>query len=215
MAACDMAYLGQPLSGSEAVAAGFKVMLGIPGWRLFLGGAVGLVFGALYLFGFWHVQQNLAPAGRWLSFAVFVLFSFTWFLGSAVHAGFPFVGLGVQAEQVAANPAERAALGQLSEQLASYLFLLMYLLYGPFIAGSLLFGFAVAFRRTHYPRWFAGCTPFILLAATLVVSWQLPAPVGGYVYPASYNLAMAGFFGLSLSLLSSADRENGRTTRFT
>src|SRR5262245_38015382 len=75
LAACDWVYLGQPISGSEAVAAGLKVMLGIPGWRLVLGGALGVVFGALYLFGFWHVRQALAPAGKWLSFAVFVLFS--------------------------------------------------------------------------------------------------------------------------------------------
>jgi hypothetical protein len=77
------------------------------------------------------------------------------------------------------------------------------------LGGSICFTLLVAGGHSQYPRWFAVSSPFVLVLGFAAVGWLAPAPVGGYLWPLCFNLAMLVFFALSVYLTSSA-RPQGR-----
>jgi hypothetical protein len=188
MGASDLLMLARPVSGREFVQLGLANLALLPEWRLLAGAVAGAAFSTLYVPGFWHVAEALEPAGRRRAFAVFCLLCATASLGGAFHAAHGFVGVGLRSADAPA-----AAFEVLMNWLAAP---------GAFalLGGSAIFTPLVATGRSYYPRWFAACSPFGLVLVCGVLGWLAPAPVGGYLWPVLFNLALAVFFALSLTL---------------
>jgi hypothetical protein len=197
MGASDLLMLGLPVSGRKFVHLGIANLAELPEWRLMAGAVSGVVFSTLYVPGFWHVAQAVGPAGWRRSFAMFCLFCATTAFGGAFHAAHGFVGVGLHAPATAAGDLSGSHVYANFDLMMVWLSSLGAL---ALLGGSMLFTALVVTGRTLYPRWFAACSPFVLVLAFAVPGWLSPAPVGGYLWPVCFNLAMAVFFGLSLCL---------------
>jgi hypothetical protein len=201
MGASDLLMLGRPVSGQEFVQLGIGNLALVPEGRLIAGAVLGVICSTLYVPGFWHVVQATAPAGQRLAFVMFCLLCATTAFGAAFHAAHGFVGIGLQA--VGSMPDGVSARGVTApfEALMNWLSSLGALV---LLGGSIFFVLLVATGCSQYPRWFAVCSPFVLVLGFAGMGWLAPAPVGGYLWPVCFNLGMLVFFALSLYLTGSA-----------
>jgi hypothetical protein len=197
MGASDLLMLARPVSGREFVQLGIANLALLPEWRLMAGAVSGVVCSTLYVPGFWHVAQAVGPAGRRRAFAMFCLLCATATFGGAFHAAHGFVGVGLQADASAPGDLSAGHVYVTFEVLMGWLSSLGAL---ALLGGSALFTTLVASGRSPYPRWFAACSPFVLVLGVAVLGWFAPAPVGGFLWPVCFNLALAVFFILSLCL---------------
>ena len=210
MGASDLLMLARPVSGQEFVRLGIGNLALIPEGRLTGGAVLGVVFSTLYVPGFWHVAQATGPAAQRPAFVMFCLLCATTTFGAAFHAAHAFVGIGLQV--TASIPGSLPAPGVTAsfDALMTWLSAL-----GAFalLGGSICFALLVATGRSQYPRWFAVCSPFVLVLGIAGLGWLAPGPFGGYLWPWCFNLGMLVFFALSLYLTRSIRRQGRLATR--
>jgi len=149
-----------------------------------------------YGIGFWQLYLALKPAGRCLAFLVFAGFSmsFIWAAG-AFHTSFPLLADAWRAKQAAET------VGDLSTDPTFQYFGLLFLASMPPAAvATALLAYAVFWKDTRYPRWFAAINPALLYLLTRVFAW-VPAPLGGPLVVGGGNLVFLLFFACSTALL--------------
>ena len=200
--AADVVMLGRPVSGAEAAAADLRALSALPEWRLRVGGYGAFLIPAL-IAGVWQLYEGVRPAGvRW-AVPPFLLLSNFFAAGAVYHYLLAFAVASAKA-QGTSGEALRAgwegAQGYLSVPFGVCVFSLT--------VGSLWFGAAVLFRRTHFPRWMALFSPAIPVGAAIAFTWSLPAPAGGYLFPAAIHLATPVIFGTSTALLWNVGRDS-------
>jgi hypothetical protein len=200
MGASDLLMLARPVSGQEFVKLGIGNLALLPEGRLIAGAVLGVVFSTLYVPGFWHVEQAIAPAGQRPAFVMFCLLCGTITFGAAFHAAHGFIGISLQAAGSVPDGVPASCVTAPFEALISWLSSLGALV---LLVGSTLFVLLVATGRSQYPRGFAACSPFVLVLAFAALGWLAPAPVGGYLWPVCFNLGLTAFFALSLYLTGS------------
>jgi hypothetical protein len=206
MGASDLVMLARP--GREFVQLGIGNLALLPEGRIMTGAVLGAACSTLYVPGFWHVAQAAAAAGRRRAFAMYCLLSAMAVLGSAFHAAHGFVGVAIRAAPFARSPLSASPVFMSFDLLMNWLASLSAL---ALLGGSVLFVLLVASGTSEYPRWFAVCSPFVLVFGVAILGWISPAPVGGYLWPLCFNLGMAVFFALSLCLTGS---HRGRDPEF-
>ena len=60
--------------------------------------------------------------------------------------------------------------------------------------GAVFFAAHVLLRPTPFPMWIAILNPLILIVLVRFVAALIPAPLGGYIAPGYFNVAMLLFF---------------------
>ena len=200
---------GYSLEGTAEITTAFSVLsienlspllASKPPTQVVLGHYVAILGIPLGLFGLWQVYRAIQPAGWVLSRGVWFLGVFGFVAGTVFHSTFAFVAFGVQA--AAAVPPEREP--AMETMLARFelafepLALLLLAVMG--VAFLLIF-VAIAFRRTHYPRWFALVNPLLVQAVTGVAALVAPVELRIFLIVTAYNLSVLAFFAVSTVLL--------------
>jgi hypothetical protein len=201
MGASDLLMLARPVSGRDFVELGIGNLALLPEERLMTGAVLGVVFSTLYVPGFWHVARATDRAGQRPAFVMFCLLCATAVFGAAFHAAHAFVGIGLQATGSAPGGVALRGVTASFDVLMRWLAALGAL---ALLGGSSVFVIRVARGCGRYPRWFAVCSPFVLVLGCAALGWLAPEPVGGYLWPLCFNLGMLVFFALSLYLTGSA-----------
>jgi hypothetical protein len=132
---------------------------------------------------------------------MFCLLCATSVFGAAFHAAHGFVGIGLQAAGSIPSGVPVNGVAASFDALMKWLSSLGAL---ALLGGSVFFAILVGAGRSQYPRWFALCSPFVLVLGCAAIGWLAPEPVGGYLWPLCFNLGMLVFFALSLYLTGSA-----------
>ncbi len=185
-----MALLYSPEGGYGF--ASYEPLAAVPRWRLLTGHYLGVLLLPAYIPGYWLVHRRLRDAGRWLSWPVFLLGSYTAAIAVACHGLLAVLALIVQ--HGAADP---AAAQRLLEQARPFADPLHAVVNALFVLTSLWFAAAVLSGRSRLPRWLAAASP--LLAGLVFALPHLLAPGFGpalVAAPASFNLGHLVFFAL-------------------
>lgn len=199
----DMLLYGHFGSGS-----GFKVgerivALEAPLLRLYLGGLLGPLCACLYLFGFWHVYQNVSSRARWAGRLVAGGFAIVMVIGGAYHVLWATRLLAMRFSEQA--PAVQS---ELSKAIGQYMGLTFTVAAVPFVAASLILLMVVLTGRSNYPRWTVLANPGLLMVFKPLTSY-IPGPLGGIIWGGYYNLVFCLFFAVSLATTAESLR-NGR-----
>jgi hypothetical protein len=198
--AADVVMLGRPVSGAEAAAADIRELSALPEWRLRVGGYGAFLIPA-FIVGVWQLYEGVRPAGARWAVPPFLLLSNFFAAGAVYHYLLAFAAASAKA-QGAGDQALRAGW----EGARGYLLVPFGVCVFSLTAGSLWFAAAVLFRRTHFPRWMALLSPALPVGAAVAVTWSLPAPAGGYLFPGAVHLATPVIFGTSTALLWNVGR---------
>lgn len=195
----DVVMLGLPVSGAEAASPDLGTLSALPEWRLRVGGYGAFLIPA-FIVGVWQLYEGVRPAGARWSVPPFLLLSNFFAAGAVYHYLLAFAVAAAKAQGGdGARTVWEAARGYLLVPFGVCVFSLT--------AGSLWFAAAVLFRRTHFPRRMALLSPALPIGAAIAVTWSLPAPAGGYLFPAAIHLATPVIFGTSTALLWNVGRD--------
>lgn len=197
--AADWTMLGTWSSGQEFNEKWHIFLTEMPRWRLALGGLAGPIGAWCYVVGFWQVRVALKPAGRVLAFVVFAGFSlsFVW-AAAAFHSSFPLLADALRTKQAAAGNVTAESL--LQDPGFQYFGMLFLGAMPPAGLACLLLAYAVLWKPTRYPRWFAALNPAVLFLLSAAFRW-MPAPLGGPLVIGAGNLAFLIVFVCSTALL--------------
>ncbi len=172
-------------------------------WRLYLGGALGLVGSWLYTLGTWQVYLAVQPAGRWWARGTFGAFAAMMIGTGAFHVA--HAGLGLVARTARMAQADETTTQQALNQSWGYIGLLVQFLTAPAVILAVLFVSSVLGGRTLYPRWFFLFTPSFLpflyptvdrLANTTLSSIPYLLVSGGF-----YDVGFLVFYAVSTLVL--------------
>ncbi|HKJ58896.1 MAG TPA: DUF6796 family protein, partial [Halobacteriales archaeon] len=200
---------GYSLSGAADVTTAYSVLsisnlspflASKPPEQVVLGHYLAILGIPLGLFGLWQVYRAIQPAGWVLSRGVWFLSVFGFVAGTVFHSTFAFVTFGVQA--AASVPPEREpAMETMFARFELAFEPLALLLLAVMGVAFLLIFVAIAFRRTHYPRWFALVNPLLIQAVTGVAALVAPVELRIFLIVTAYNLSVLVFFLVSTVLL--------------
>lgn len=200
---------GYSLEGSGPITTAFSVLslgnlapflVSKPPTQVVLGHYLAVLGIPLGLFGLWQVYQAIKPAGWVLSRVTWFLGVFGYVAGTVFHSTYAFITFGVQAADTAPPTANRA-METMLEQFAVVFEPLGVLLVGVMSVALGLIFVAVAFRDTHYPRWFAVANPLVIQAVTGVLAFVSPLELRIFLIVTAYNLSLLVFFALSTAVL--------------
>ena len=170
-------------------------------------------FGAIAILGlsggslmFWEACKHLPS---YVSVPPILLITVFWWLGCTVHFSYGFIGDALQVQASLEGAAHTAMQTHLDNIIGGLFLPLWGIAILIFFVGSTWFAVIVALGWTRLPRWYAPLAPFFPIAAAFFATTLLPAPVGGYVYPAFVHVGTPLTFGIGLWLLWN----DGRTAR--
>ncbi|WP_255196973.1 hypothetical protein [Halorarius litoreus] len=69
------------------------------------------------------------------------------------------------------------------------------------VVALLLISFAIAFKETHYPQWFALANPLVIQAVTGLLALSSPLELRIFFIVTAYNLSLLLFYAVSTALL--------------
>ena len=196
----DAFLLGNPVSGRTFRRQRLDNLLHVSFQRMFIGHTFGILIIPLMGFGIWQIFLGLRPAGLSHALPPTLMMSYSLVVGAAAHGCFAFLGRSMQLQKQHANVSEVDLEGVVTQFRR-----LLFPLFGAFlltlIVGSIWFGLVVWSGNTLYPRWMALMNPLALFVVFGLIGNWLPAPVGGFVRPATGNIAMFVFFLVSTVVL--------------
>ncbi len=193
----DMLLLGHFGPASDFRAGMLETIRSAPLARLWAGGLLGPIAGAMLLAGFWQVYQSVhAPAGRAARamFGLFVLFA----VGlAAIHSVWAVFELAIQSCGSADGTAT-AACQALAASVQGYMRWLLLGLAVPGAIASVILAVLVLRGRTHLPRWTQVANPLLLVAVLLPAFAAAPAPIGAVLLGGSASILLVVFFGVAV-----------------
>ncbi|MFC7130510.1 DUF6796 family protein [Haloferax chudinovii] len=200
---------GYSLDGTTVITTAFSVLslenlsvflLSKPTSQVVLGHYLAILGIPLGLFGFWQVYQAIKPAGWGLSRNVWYLGVFAYVAGTVFHSTFAFITFGVQAADTA-PPAAEPAMQTMFDNFELVFEPLGVLLVGAMAVALAFIFYAIAFKQTHYPRWFALANPLVIQAVTGLLALISPLELRIFFIVTAYNLSLLVFYAVSTALL--------------
>ena len=186
----DDLLLAAPVSGAEYYRLYPTTMAHVSSERLLWGNTLGLVTLPLELCGLWLLHLALRPSAERLSWTVLLTLSFAIIAGVAFHVASAFLGTAYQVHQQLGDNIT----GEMVEQFEVYRGVLFRFAQVATGVGAACFAAHVLLRPTPFPKWMAIVNPLVLILLVRLVASLVPAPLGGYVAPGYFNLAMLLFF---------------------
>lgn len=191
----DMLLLGHFGSAADFRAGMLETIRSAPLARIWAGGLLGPVAGALLVAGFWQVCQSVQePKGRAARamWGLFVLFA----VGlAAIHSVWAVFELVIQSCGNADGVA--AACQALAASVQGYMRLSLLALAVPGAIASVILAVLVLRGRTHLPRWTVLANPLLLVAVLLPAFAAAPAPIGAVLLGGSASILLLVFFAVA------------------
>lgn len=168
---------------------GFDFFKGVTESRATAGHFFGVLGVPLYVVGAWHIYLMMRPANRfWAKLAFFVMaygciVGGVW-IGSRATAAFLVNAI--------PEDAVASAIGLYELRYESLLTVVRVavLVFSGIFVGLILTG------RSNYPRWMAALNPIVLILASFLVFWLVPA-IGKFLMPIALNVAYFILFSVS------------------
>ncbi len=154
-------------------------------WRLEFTAICALLAAWLYTLGAGALYYALLPAGKKIAITVCILFGMAMISVGVIHTVYFAIGVGAQNAYSFGSGLEDAAT---ATRLAVEVFNTeTIMLYVPGIIVTVLFFYAVLFKKTHLPKWYVLLFPMVLINSQYIVLPLLPdnrfkvSLMGGYV----------------------------------
>lgn len=197
--ASDMILLGRPVSAYAFLKLGTQSMAKLEPWRITTGTFLGVFSLPFQIAGVIPLYYGLKPAGKRAAGITLVAAVYGLVMGVAFHISYAFIGSGWNTYYNTGT--DNAAVSVMMTRFDCYWRIII----GAMIAGLLLVSMycvvLILSAKSLYPKWMAVLNPLCinLLLYPLVVF--IPAPLGGYIGPAYFNISSLVFFILALKTL--------------
>ncbi|MEM9894188.1 MAG: DUF6796 family protein [Actinomycetota bacterium] len=198
VAISDILLLGIDASGSEAAEKEIRELVADKGGVELLLGAFGAYGIFLLIVGYWHWYTAAKPEARRGMIVALGFLAAGLVSGGLFHFALGPIGL---AMNESAGEIDPAVSDEIYDALAyQYIVPLYAVAMGCIAIASVIFIYQVVRGRTYFPRWFALSAPLCIWPLSSVITYLLPAPIGGFAI-SSFHWPTIVAFLLSTHLL--------------
>jgi len=188
----DFLLLGKPDSAVNFFIIGTETMWDIDPWRITLGTFIGVFALPFQLLGLLPLYFALKPAGRILPIITVIGNAHALLIGVAFHMSYAYIGRGWALYHQ--NDISKEISSKMMDSFSFYWLTLLVIMSLEILLSSLVYIILVIKRKTLFPKWMAIFSQIVIILITFTVLLAFPYPIGGYIAPASINVATLIFF---------------------
>ena len=190
----DMLLLGHWGAAADFRAGMLELIRSAPVERIWAGGLLGPVAGALLVAGFWQVCQGVKVPAGWAARAMFGLFLLFAVGLAAIHSVWAVFELLIRSCVDGAAGGAPAACQAQADAVQAYMRVSLLGLAVPGAVASVILAVLVLRGRTQWPRWAVLANPLVLVAVLLPAFAGAPAPIGAVLLGGSASILLLVFF---------------------
>lgn len=195
----DFILIGRPNSAYSFLKLGTESMGDIAQWRITVGTFIGVIVLPLQIAGLISVYHGLKPSGTVMPLIVVITNIHALIMGVAFHTSYAFIGSGwkLYYETGPGNKITSEIVGEFD----FYWKVIVFIMVTELLFSSIIYVLLIIRGNTLYPKWMAILNPICVLLFTFPFIFILPAPIGGYIGPAFFNISTMIYFILSTTVI--------------
>lgn len=154
--------------------------------RIFIGGIIGPLAAALYIFGFLHIPALALPQFHIIAWTLFGLFTLSYVFGGAFHMAWIFLGDAAQINDEKQWSSIQARFYRLKP-----------IVFGLLLIPTLSLSLFLLFGGLGLSPWYTCVSPMVL-ALLLPILRKIPQPIGVWIWGGWTNLIFAIYYAALL-----------------
>ena len=195
----DFILIGRPNSASTFLKLGTESMADIAQWRITLGAFIGIVVLPFQIAGLISVYHGLRPSGRVMPIIVVITNAHALIMGVAFHISYAFIGSGWKL-YYESGPGNKITT-EIVARFDFYWKIIVIIMFTELLFSSIIYILLIFKGHTLYPKWMASLNPLCILLFIFPIIYILPAPFGGFIAPACFNITTMMFFIISTAVI--------------
>jgi hypothetical protein len=195
----DFILIGRPNSSNSFLKLGTESMAYLPSWRITAGAFIGIIVLPFQLAGLTSVFQGLKPSGRVMPLVVVIVDAHALIMGVAFHISYAYIGTGWKLYHQSGPGNE--ILSELVKKFDFYWKIIVFIMLFELLASSIIYMLLIIRGKTWYPKWMAVFNPLCVSLLIFPLIYILPAPIGGFIGPAYFNISTLAFMSLSTCVI--------------
>jgi len=195
----DFILIGKPSSALSFLKLGTESMADIAQWRITLGVFIGAVVLPFQIAGLISVYQGLKPAGKLMPLIVVITNAHAIIMGVAFHISYAFIGSGWKLYYETGR--ENEIIAEIVRRFAFYWKIIVIIMFTELLFSSIVYVLVIMKGKTLYPKWMAILNPLCIVIFIFPLIFILPAPIGGFIAPAYFNISTMLFFSFSTTVI--------------
>lgn len=195
----DFILIGKPNSAYSFLKLGTESMANIAQWRITLGAFLGVVVLPFQIAGLISVYHGLKPAGRIIPIVVVITNAHALIMGVAFHISYAFIGSGWKI-YYETGPGNKIT-SQMVERFDLYWKTIVIIMFTELLFSSVIYILLILKGNTLYPKWMALLNPLCIMFFIFPLIFIIPAPFGGFITPAYFNIITMVFFVFSTAVI--------------
>lgn len=195
----DFILIGRPNSTYSFLKLGTESMAEIAQWRITLGTFIGVIVLPFQIAGLISVYHGLKPSGRVMPIMVVITNAHALIMGVAFHISYAFIGSGWKL-YYKTGPGNNIT-SEIVERFDFYWKIIVIIMFTELLFSSIIYILLILKGNTLYPKWMALLNPLCILLFIFPFIFILPAPIGGFIAPAYFNITTMVFFCFSTAII--------------
>jgi hypothetical protein len=195
----DFILIGRPNSAYSFLKLGTESMADIAQWRITAGAFIGIVVLPFQIAGLISVYHGLKPSGRIMPLIVVIVNAHALIMAVAFHISYAFIGSGwkLYYEMGSGN----RITNEIVRRFDFYWKIIIIIMLTELLFSSIIYVLLIMTGNTLYPKWMAILNPLCVLIFMFPFIFTLPAPVGGFIAPAYFNISTMVFLSFSTAVI--------------
>jgi hypothetical protein len=174
--------------------------------RLLLSNYLATIGIPLGIFGLWHIFRLTQPAGKFISYALFIAGVIGYTAGTVFHASLSYVATIYRIKREAPPEAVEVLTGIIA-LFQDFSQPLAYVFFGAIFVVSFLFALAAGSGKTIYPRWAGAINPVTIELGIALLAGIAPLNLKTFLFGTVYNSSLLFFYLVSVIILSKVHSE--------
>jgi len=195
----DFILIGRPNSAYSFLKLGTESMADIAQWRITAGAFIGIVVLPFQIAGLISVYYALKPSGRIMPLIVAIVNAHALIMAVAFHISYAFIGSGWKL-YYETGPGNKITY-EIVKRFDFYWKIIIIIMLTELLFSSIIYVLLIMTGNTLYPKWMAILNPLCVLIFMFPFIFTLPAPVGGFIAPAYFNISTMVFLSFSTAVI--------------
>lgn len=204
----DFILIGRPNSASSFLKLGTESMAYLPDWRITAGAFMGIIVLPFQLAGLISVYEGLKPSGRVMPLIVVLTEAHALIMGVGFHVSYAYIGTGWRLHHQAGIGNEITL--ELVKKFDYYWNIIVFIMLAELLFSSIIYAVLIIRGKTRYPKWMAAFNPLCISLLLFPLIFILPAPIGGFMGPACFNISTLAFMSLSTYVIYKKSLTNAK-----
>jgi len=194
----DLILIGRPNSAYSFLKLGTESMRDIAHWRITFGVFIGVLVLPFQIAGLIPLYYGLKPSGKIMPLIVAITNAHALIMGVAFHISYAFIGSGWKL-YYEMGPVKISS--DIIKRFDFYWMVIVVIMLIELLFSSTIHAIIIMKGKTLYPKWMAILNPLCILLFIFPLIFIIPAPIGGFIAPAYFNLSTMIFFIFSTAII--------------